>query len=203
MSALPSTGIAFAATPALAVLRAAVAPFHRRLDARLHVALPGAGRRAYAQHVAALWGWMQPIEALVWSGGWPEEVDVPARAVKSRWLEEDLEHARRDRFLDGEIARREERPAFRTLAQRMGWAFVMESTTQGALLFGRRIGGNLYPWPVRYFAGYGAESERRWREFTDVVARRIATPGEIDDAGRAASRAFESLEEWLRAQGAG
>lgn len=202
MSAVATTSSS-ATSPGLQVLRAAVAPFHGRLDARMGVALPGAGRCAYAQHVAAMWGWMQPIEAMVWSGGWPAEVDVPARAVKSRWLEEDLQVAREAGCLQGELQRREERPVFRSLEQRIGWAYVIESTLQSARLFERRMRPNLYPWPVRYFGGYGAEQESRWRGFIDVVSQRLATPGEIDDARRSALRAFETLEDWLRAQGAG
>lgn len=192
-----------AVPPALQALRAAVAPFHRRLDARMGISLPGAGRCAYAQHIAAMWGWMQPIEAMVWGGGWPAAVDVPARAVKSRWLEEDLEVARECGCLHGELQRREERPVFCSLEQRMGWAYVIESTMQNARLFERRMGPNLYPWPVRYFAAYGADQDSRWRKFLEVVSERLATPGEIDDARRSAVRAFETLEDWLRAQGAG
>jgi heme oxygenase len=202
VSALPSSVVPVS-LPAIAALRSAAAPFHRRLDARMGIVLPGAGRRAYALHVAAMWGWMQPIEPMVWSGGWPAETDVPARAVTSRWLEEDLAAARRDGYLEGDLPRREAKPAFRSLAERMGWAYVIESTMQVAHMLNGRVGVGLAPWPVRYFSGYGDENAQRWRDFQAVVGSRLRTAGEVEDAARSARLAFESLEDWFGAQGAG
>lgn len=187
---------------AVRALRAATAGSHARLDCGLRLAMPGAGRHTYARYAAAMWGWMQPVEAAVWSGPWPDGVSVPLRAVKSRWLEEDLLRARQQGFLEGEIARRDHRFPFLSLAGRIGYAYVTESLMLGAQALRARVAPTLHPWPARFLVGYGDDSGALWREFVAVIDAELDTGARIEEATRCAARAFESLESWFQAQGA-
>lgn len=189
-------------SPALRALREATGAAHERLEGNLRLALPGAGRHAYTLHVASLWGWLQPVEPALWSGAWPDGADVPARSVKSRWLEEDLAHARGEGYLRGEPAVNERPVAFGSLAERMGYAYVIEGSTLGGQVLRRRVGPALHPWPARYLEGYGEQAAQRWRDFLALLGAHVDTPDRIDEAARSAMRAFESLEEWFRRQGA-
>ena len=183
---------------ALAALRAATAARHAALESGLRIAAPGAGRREYTDHVAALWSWMRPIEASLWSGPWPARVEAPARAVKVGWLATDLEAARRDGYAASIHDAPPPAPCLDSLAARMGLAYVIEGSLLGAQVLRRRLAPVLAPWPMRWLQGYGEEGGRRWAAFLDALAAQVATPREIEAACESACGAFETLSGLMR-----
>ena len=185
---------------ALAALRAATASHHAALETRLRIAAPAAGRREYAAHVAALWSWMQPVEAALWHSAWPVEAEARARAVKLGWLETDIAAARRDGFLADPIEPAARTPALEDLAQRMGVAYVIEGSLLGAQVLLRRLGPALEPWPARWLRGYGAEAGGRWASFLAVLGHHVSLPREIERASESACEAFATLAQCLQAR---
>jgi len=183
---------------ALAALRAATAGLHANLEAGLPIARPHAGRAEYAAHIAAMHGWLAPFEASLWGDEWPREIDAAERARKREWLEADIEIARADGFLTAPPRCAIAAPSFDTLAQRIGWAYVVEGSTLGGRVLLARLHRTLHPWPARFLVAYGNEGARRWRDFRAVVERKLSLPCEIDEASRAAAQAFESLDAWFR-----
>jgi len=183
---------------ALAALRAATAGLHASLEAGLPIARPHAGRAEYAAHIAAMHGWLAPFEAALWRDEWPREIDAAERARKREWLEADIEIARADGFLAAPLQCAMPAPTFDTLAQRIGWAYVVEGSTLGGRVLLARLRRTLHPWPARFLVAYGNEGARRWRDFLAVAERELSLPGEIDAAARAAAKAFESLDAWFR-----
>ena len=183
---------------ALAALRAATSRSHARLETGLAIARPGAGRPEYAAHVAAMHGWLAPFEASLWQGEWPREIGGAERARKREWLEADIEAARADGFViappDGVPAT----PSFDTLAQRIGWAYVVEGSTLGGRVLLSRLRDTLHPWPARFLVAYGNEGARRWRDFLGLVERQLSRPCDVEEAAHAAAQAFESLDAWFR-----
>lgn len=185
-------------SPALLALRAATAERHAELESCLRIAGPHAGREEYSAHVAAMWGWLRPIEPSLWDGPWPRELEAPQRAVKSRWLEDDIAAARADGFLEGAIALFPHRVEFDGLAHRMGWAYAIEGSMLGAQVLMKRLGDRLSPWPARFLQGYRDDCARRWRTFLEMLAGHATTRDEIDAATRGAVEAFETLGAWYR-----
>ena len=183
---------------ALGALRAATSGLHAKLEAGLPIARPGAGRAEYAAHIAAMHGWLAPFEANLWRDEWPREIDPAQRARKREWLEADIEVARADGFLAAASECAAAAPSFDTLAQRIGWAYVVEGSTLGGRVLLARLRHTLHPWPARFLVAYGNEGASRWRDFLGVVERKLSRPGEIDEASRAAAQAFESLDAWFR-----
>lgn len=183
----------------MAVLRERTRHAHRALEDVLALAAPDAGRPQYAHHVAALWGWMKPIEPMLWGGSWPPGLDVGSRAVKTAWLESDIATAQADDMLPADLVVAD--PVGRgSQAARFGLAYVIEGSMLGGAVLLRRLGPRLAPWPARYLRGYGTDSARYWREFLAAMADTLVTPTDIDAAADAAQAAFEGLGRWLRAQ---
>ena len=189
-------------SPALQSLRLATAATHAELERTMRIAAHGAGRGQYAEYVAAIWGWMQPVEPALWSGAWPEALEASARAVKARWLEQDIVAARSDGYIAGVIALSAEVPAFDSLAHRLGWAYVIEGSLLGARALLRRMEGALDPWPARWLQGYGEHNGRRWSTFLEALALNVTAPSQVEAASRGALEAFTSLGAWCRRQGA-
>ncbi len=190
--------------PALTALRERTRDLHAGLEARLQLAMPGAGRSQYAAHVAAMWGWMQPIEARLWTRDcWPAGIEPAARNGKCAWLQQDMQAASEDGFLTAGTVRRCVRAEdFSTSAARFGWAYVIEGSMLGGAVLHRRLGARLAPWPMRYLQGYGRDAGARWRAFLDTLERELDTPAQREAAAVAAATAFASIDAWFTGCGA-
>jgi heme oxygenase (biliverdin-IX-beta and delta-forming) len=184
-----------------AALRERTREAHDEIERALALASPSAGREEYARHVAALWGWMKPVEPRLWRAPWPASVDTVARAMMTSWLETDIAAARADGLLGSQIEVSDPvKPGSR--AARFGQAYVIEGSMLGGAMLLRRLGPRLAPWPVRYLHGYGAEAARYWREFLAALDESVSAPGDVDEAADAADETFCSIGRWLRAHGA-
>lgn len=191
-----------AASPALLALRERTHELHVALEARLALARPAADRADYARYVAAMWGWLSPLEPALWRGKhWPAELEPAERACKSRWLVEDLDAARADGFLPSEPVSCVQQVDFEDAASRFGWAYVIEGSMLGGQLLQRQLGARLTPWPMRYLHGYGERTARRWNDFLAALAREVVTREQIDAAAAAAAQAFRSIHGWFAQRG--
>lgn len=190
-------------SPALSALRESTRDQHVALEGRLLLGSPDAGRAQYAGHVAAMWGWLQPLESLLWhQHAWPAFIEPDARAGKSGWLHTDILAARADGFLKATPELCEHPDDLGDSARRFGWAYVIEGSMLGGQVLHRRLAGRLRPWPMRYLQGYGAEGGRRWREFLGALAAEVRTPRQVQAASDGAVQAFRSINLWLQRQGA-
>jgi heme oxygenase len=188
--------------PVLAALRERTREVHLALERRLEVALPDAGQPQYARYVAAMLGWMQPIEATLWQRQhWPAGIDTRSRAQKSWWLRIDIEVARAAGIKVPEISPGPV-PECISMAARYGQAYVIEGSMLGGAYLLRRLGARLAPWPARYLQGYGAARARYWQEFLFVLGQSVTASEDIDDAARSAHATFVSIAGWLQAHGA-
>lgn len=190
-------------SPALAALRERTREQHIALEGRLRLGSPDAGRAQYAGHVAAMWGWLQPLESLLWHAHpWPTAVEPDARSGKSAWLQTDILAAREDGFLRAGPELCGHDSDLTDSAVRFGWAYVIEGSMLGGQVLHKRLAGKLQPWPMRYLQGYGAEGGRRWREFLAALSSEVRTPHQVQAAGDGAVQAFRSINLWLQRQGA-
>lgn len=186
---------------ALHALRARTRHVHARLEASLALSKAAADRETYACHIAAMWGWMKPLESALWSGNWSAGVAAPERAVKVSWLQADIEAARRDGYLPESIPERE--TVLPSGPGRYGWAYVVEGSMLGGVLLYRRLAERLAPWPARYLQGYRDDSAHKWYSFLSALDMEVIAAEDIDAAAGGALEAFESLACWFRERGAG
>jgi heme oxygenase len=182
-------------------MREATHDTHARLEKSLRIASPNADRDTYISYVRALWGWLAPIEERLWSGDWPENLTVARRAQKRFWLAEDLRHAG---FGEAELIDMPSlnlAPKFASMAERYGWAYVIEGAQLGGQVLRKSLGPALHPWAPRWLEGYGDETSKNWKTFASYI-------DSLDDAlimvpaAQAACQAFTTLATWLEACGA-
>ena len=188
-----------AESPALAALRAATAEAHQRLEDAVDIGRAAADPARYRELLARFLGFYRPLEAALAHAEIPG-LD-PAARRKTPWLEADL----RALGLDGSAVLAlpdcPALPATDTPERALGCLYVLEGSTLG----GRHISATLLrgsPVPEgarRFFAGYGADTGARWREFLLALenfarAAGDAAPGNIAAAGR---ETFARLQAWI------
>lgn len=186
-------------------MREATAEIHVSLERRLKITLPHADERAskqtYITYVSALWGWLSPLEAALWDAGWPEHLDVARRAQKRSWLEHDLRLAGIGNAELATIPVCRPSPAFETMAERCGWAYVIEGAQLGGQVLKKKLGPALQPWEPRWLAGYGADTAQQWKTFAAYI-NSLSDPSMTAPASQAACAAFSSLASWFERNGA-
>lgn len=183
------------------LLRERTRDLHAVLDARMLLGMPGAGRAQYAQHVAAMYGWLCPIEAKFRQYSWPADLEPSERWHKSAWLQQDIAAARDDGFLPSHPSVCTQPADLTSAATRYGWAYVIEGSMLGGQVLMKRLADRVKPWPMRYLQGYGAAAGIRWRAFLAALERDVRHEGDIESAARGAVDAFTSIGLWLRARG--
>lgn len=149
------------ANAALEVIRAGTRDAHTSLESTLEIARADAGEREYSRYIGAVLGWLEPLEAELWQGPWPEVVRPRERRDKSAWIISDL----RDRGLtDAQVSaipRCQRVPPLCTAAERFGAAYVVEGAQLGGRALLKQLGPRLAPRRVRWLEGYGAETTVR------------------------------------------
>lgn len=189
---------------ALRALRERTRELHLELESRLRLGAADAGREQYASHVAAMWGWLQPIEQRLWERSqWPGDLDTAPRACKTGWLHDDIRAACDDGFITASATEVcAQAPDFADTPTRFGWAYVIEGSMLGGHVLHRRLAARLSPWPVRYLQGYGAQAGSLWREFLAALERNVRSDAHVEQASEAAAQAFASIGDWMRSRGA-
>lgn len=179
---------------AIEVLRAATRDAHRSLEQTLAITKPNASRTEYINYVAALYGWLSPFEAKLWSSSWPEGLNASKRQGKCAWLAEDLTTA----GIDGtKIPHCGFAPDLSKLPSRIGIAYVIEGAQLGTKVLSKTLGPRLDGWAPRWLQGYGSGTAENWREFLVFIENTLQTKGERQMAATAAIAGFTSLATWF------
>jgi heme oxygenase (biliverdin-IX-beta and delta-forming) len=187
---------------ALEIIRAKTADAHQALERTLHVARSDAGEEAYGRYLRALLGWLEPLEASLWSGAWPAQIDVACRTAKVGWIVADLRaRGLRDREIAA-IPRQNRLASLATLEQRFGIAYVVEGAQLGGQVLLRRIGPRVAPLPTRFLEGYGRECGPNWRSFIAALGASVTDREHARAAAESARAAFETAHAWFALQGA-
>lgn len=183
------------------MIRASTAGVHRALERNLEIASADADDAAYVRYLQATFGWIEPLEAPLWSAEWPELVAAPGRRGKIDWLREDL--AARS-FVDAQIEalpRQRALPPLGSLAQRFGVAYVVEGAQLGGQALLHRLGPRLAPRPTRWLEGYGAQVAEKWRSFVRALDAHLRDDDDVRAAAHSARATFELARAWFSARG--
>ena len=184
------------------VLRAATQDRHERLDQSLVVGAAGAGYADYVAYIAALRGWLAPVEEAVWNRPWPETLLAPRRRGKVAWIDADLQAARAAAVAVPALPACTRLPAgLSDDAYALGVAYVIEGSQLGGRMMAKRLQRDFPQYSFRYMDGYGAELGAMWKGFIEFLPTRLREAAALDQAVAGARDAFDSLSDWLAACG--
>lgn len=183
------------------MIRAATGDVHRALEHNLEIARSDADDGAYVRYLQALFGWLEPLEAPLWSHGWPEQIGASERSGKTAWLLADLAARGFSGALVEALPRQRVLPPLGSLADRFGVAYVIEGAQLGGQALLRRLGPLLSPRPVRWLEGYGLLGAERWRSFLRALDANVSDARDVQAAAQSARATFELVRAWFSARG--
>lgn len=185
--------------PAIEFVRRATRGLHDHLESRLAIAGPAPSDWDVTAYLAALYGWLLPLEERLWSFAWPAAMGADARSHKLEWLAHDLRGAgvelQRLPISDDPLP-------LEPLGSRCGLAYVIEGSTLGGRVLAARLAarGSRYA-KSHFLAGYGAATGPMWQTFCAQFERNVSDPDDLAEAVRAAVHAFANLQQWFAEAG--
>ena len=186
---------------ALHVIRASTGDAHRALEHNLEIARADADDGAYVRYLQAVFGWLEPLEAPLWSPAWPAQVRSTERSGKTAWLLADLEARGFCGAQVRSLPRQRLLPPLASLAHRFGVAYVVEGAQLGGQALLRRLGPRLFPRPTRWLEGYGVHAAERWRSFLRALDASVCDAHDVQAAAHSARATFEIVHAWFSARG--
>jgi heme oxygenase len=185
-----------------ATLRQATHERHERLDGSLRIGSGDADYGDYLAYIAALCGWLEPVEDALWARAWPASLRADLRRDKAARIRQDFEAARALGLQPPAVSTCDRVPdVARSRAYALGVMYVIEGSQLGGRMMAKRLE---QAWPDRqfhYMAGYGAELGPLWKAFTAFLADELHSQEDIAEAVAGACDAFDTLADWLRRQG--
>lgn len=174
-----------------ALLRAATADAHARIEARLALLDPDLTEHRYVAVLTGMHAFHAPLEPRLRAlDAW--------RGDRARWLDEDLGD-----FGCPRPSPAVDLPAIRDASDAFGCAYVLEGASLGGVVIARGLRGRFGDGGLRFFLGEGPQVGARWRDFlTRLEASWRATPLDEGRVTRAAVDTFEALERCLERAGA-
>lgn len=187
-------------------LRSATRTHHERLERRLGLVDPNLGLPRYLQLLIALHGFYAPLEARLRSlPGWDEVgLDIGARCRKHELLRDDLAALGVSRGEVSVLPRCRRLPSPVAAPEAMGCLYVLEGATLGGRVIARHLSSSLGLAPERgasFFAGYGAATDGRWRDFLLRLEPVAEGEGRRRRVLELAAETFDNLELWLERRG--
>jgi heme oxygenase len=181
-------------------LRDSTDAIHRRLDANLNSLGMMRDRHSYTLILMGFLGLLRPLEQqlarIAWEGS---GIDFSLRR-KVHWLQCDLEKLG---LLPEECARIPDCPSVPTISsvpEGLGALYVIEGATLGGQIISRQIltdlninGAN----GGRFFAAYGDDTGRLWREFVSVLDCHCPGTKTADVIEKIAISTFNCFENWM------
>ncbi|WP_254926123.1 biliverdin-producing heme oxygenase [Bordetella genomosp. 11] len=185
-----------------ASLRLATQSRHERLDSSLRIGSADAGYADYLAYLAALRGWLEPVETALWAREWPSSLQPELRQRKSARIEQDFEAARGLGVVVPPVPVCGQLPDIdRSRAYALGVMYVIEGSQLGGRMMAKRLQQAWPDRPFHYMEGYGPELGALWKAFTAFLRDEVRSQQEIDEAVAGACDAFDTLADWLQRQG--
>ncbi|WP_235610796.1 biliverdin-producing heme oxygenase [Bordetella sp. H567] len=185
-----------------ATLRLATQARHERLDSSLRIGSAQADYADYLAYIAALRGWLEPVEAALWARDWPAALRPDVRRCKAARIDQDFAAARALGLPVPPVPVCDKLPDVgRARAYALGVMYVIEGSQLGGRMMAKRLE---QAWPDRsfhYMAGYGPELGTLWKGYMAFLADELHGEEDLAQAVAGACDAFDTLTDWLRCQG--
>lgn len=176
-------------------LRCETRDLHDRIESTVRIGGAGFTRDDYVQFLAATYGFVAPCEEalrrLELRSVIPDLVD----RFKETRLADDL--AACDVRPEG-VARCADLPPLETMADALGYLYVLEGSSLGSQILVRQVRDGLGETvPLAYLTGYGSRTGAMWQSFKRTLEERgAAAPAKQDRVIASARATFASLTAW-------
>ncbi len=182
-------------------LRQETSEQHAALEAGLALLDPSLSRADYGALLEKFFGYYAPLEAkLKARQEWTElGLDYSTRQ-KCPQLERDLAVFGVSAGALAALPRCTEMPPLVSVQQVLGSLYVIEGATLGGQIITRHLEKNFGLTPETggaFFAGYGAETGPRWKEFCALLTAAADRLHGENEIVASANRTFETLRHWL------
>lgn len=182
-------------------LKRATRARHAALESRSVLLDPALSRTHYLDCLCRFYGYYAPLELrLRGSPGWKEAgFDYGARYKSAQLAQDLLALGLLPADLPG-LPSCSALPALKSTAQLFGCLYVLEGATLGGQIVTRHLHASLGLTPetgAAFFAGYGAQTGSRWKEFGAHLSAYALQSGAGDAIVASANSTFETLDLWL------
>lgn len=185
-----------------ATLKQATQERHERLDRSLRIGSADAGYADYLSYIAALCGWLEPVESALWARSWPAALQADRRRDKVARIHRDFDAARALGLPPPAVERCDDVPdVARSRAYALGVMYVIEGSQLGGRMMAKRLQQAWPDRPFHYLDGYGPELGALWKSFTAFLAAELDGDADLADAVEGACDAFDTLAAWLGRRG--
>jgi heme oxygenase len=194
--------LAVSSSNALGALRNSTRAEHEAIESDLRIAKPGAQKPDFTAYIAAFYGWLEPIESVLYDNEWMLGLSPALRSRKSEWLHQDLLSLGLN---PGEI---EALPRFGTSidisssAACLGTIYVIEGAQLGGRVLRKRLSAEQFARDSRWLEGYGDQTGRMWTQFVNGLEERLSEYSHVVEATSAAVLTFKELRAWFWERGA-
>ena len=174
---------------------------HAALEQRLPLLDPQLSRKSYRCLVTKFHGYYAPLEERMLALPWWEEINFDyVERLKTPRLEQDLIALGGTADELAKNPRCEELPELVAISQALGCLYVIEGATLGGRTITRHLQASLGLMAETggaFFAGYGAETGRRWQAFGAMLSTVVERRSGEDEIVASANRTFETMGRWL------
>lgn len=180
-------------------------PHHAEADADVdrYLFRPGVTVAGYRTYLAAVYGFVVPLEAaLLMAPGLDELIDLRARA-KSALVVHDLLALGVTMTEINELPQCQSVPTFRGPGAALGWMYVAERPLLASAVLRSHLSTHLRPemaYASSYLSCYAGQVGALWRELGEVMDRVAYTPTVADRMVAAARDAFRALIRFRRSE---
>jgi len=178
-------------------LREATHDAHQKAEAAMALAERCDDRAAYRTLLCELWGIYAPLEAALSGIVWAPTGSVFDRS-KAQRLRRDLISLGVPSRRISALPQRSELPSILSPADAMGVLYVLEGATLGGQIILRQVTSKLgltAQSGAQFFAGYGASTGQKWRDFVSALERFDGDAARVERAARAT---FACFIDWMR-----
>jgi heme oxygenase (biliverdin-IX-beta and delta-forming) len=174
----------------LQLLREQTAPMHRALEQDYDLFADINSIESYGQHLSRVFCWLQPLEDGIAHFASSLPADWPARR-RSNLVARDLTYLNVSHSPAASSAR-----AFTSVARCFGVMYVLEGSTLGAQVIGKRLTARLgveQATGMAFYSGYGKDTAAMWKKFLSQLNQTFAAhPDWTAEIADAACETFRS-----------
>jgi heme oxygenase len=185
-------------------LRAATGPAHVVLEQNPYTTVlmtPHVSIADYITYLQRLYGFVAPVEAIVYPAMHTVVANVPQR-IKAHYILEDLRAAGVSEETIRSLPQYDATAFYTTGAEKIAAMYVLEGASLGGNVIFRHLQKTtgITPEKTAYLTAYGAKTGIMWQQFIEAFTGYVMAQDNADEVISAAAATFGRIDNWLTNQ---